>query len=176
MRVALVPTGRTEWHGMGAALARLFPAHDFYAVPSPEEMDSHPEGFPCNGFTSSRLTKDAPLPEAARDLVERAAQEALGDRRREAADLVVVIDDLELTNADQPEQVVRVFRKAVEQHLGGLGRHAVRTAAVLQEKVSFHLIVPMIEAWFFGRGISTTPPVRTCARSPALVGADPMQV
>jgi hypothetical protein len=55
MRVALVPTGRTEWTGMPAALARLFPAHTFYPVPTPDEVASHPERFPYSGFTTNPL-------------------------------------------------------------------------------------------------------------------------
>jgi len=91
-------------------------------------------------------------PEAARDLVARAAQEALGDRRRTAADLVVVLDDLELANLARPEVVTRVFRQAVVRHLADdhvQGPIRTRTAQVLRERVSFHLIVPMVEAWLF---------------------------
>lgn len=154
MRVALLPTGRTEWNGLPGALQRLFPAHEFYAVPTPEEVVSYPDRFPYDGFTSNELTQkseDSP-PESAILLVERAAQEALGDRHRAAADVVFVIDDVELCNTHQPDRVVRVFKSAVNHHLTEierLGAHA-RTATVLRERVSFHLIVPMIEAWFFG--------------------------
>lgn len=56
MRVALVPTGRTEWHGLGPALTRLFPEHEFYPVPSAEEVESYPNNtFPYDGFTSNVL-------------------------------------------------------------------------------------------------------------------------
>lgn len=115
---------------------------------------SYPDRFPYDGFTSNELTQkseDSP-PESALLLVERAAQEAPGDRHRAAADVVFVIDDVELCNTHQPDRVVRVFKSAVNHHLieiERLGVHA-RTATVLRERVSFHLIVPMIEAWFFG--------------------------
>lgn len=151
MRVALIPTGRTEWHGLPVALQRLFSEHDFYVLPS--EADFGSTG-PFDGFTSTRLTENHEgeyLPEAAISLVESAAQEALGDRRRRAADVVVVLDDLELANRHRPARVVRVFRRAVEHHLAGLHAQVRRqTEVALRARVSFHLIVPMIEAWFFG--------------------------
>lgn len=153
MKVAILPTGRTEWHGLAPALGRLFPEHEFYCLPTEAEVRSDPDHFPYPGFTSAQLTSthlDTP-PESARELVSRAAQEALGDRRHAAADLVFIIDDVELPNMAQIDRVVAVMRRAVEAHLSELervGQHG-RTAAVLREKVSFHLIAPMVEAWFF---------------------------
>lgn len=148
----LVPTGRTEWEGMGSALRRLFPGHEFDRVPSDRERISHPDSFPCCGFTSSLLgarSEQCP-PDSAVELVSRAAQAALGDRAQDAADAVVIIDDLELCNGHQPDRVVRVMRAAVQQHLDSVqGRFRDRTARALRERVSFHLAVPMIEAWFF---------------------------
>lgn len=143
-----------EWGGLPAALERLFPDHEFYAVPTPAELQSNPDRFPYDSFTSVTLTSkhEEDPPEATRELVRRAAQEALGDRRREAADIVVVLDDLEPANADQPGMVTRVFRSAVELHLAELhrqGRFYTRTEQVLKKRVSFHLIVPMIEGWLF---------------------------
>lgn len=153
MRVALLPTGRTEWHGLPRALESIFPGNDFYAVPSTAEMASYPGAVPYDGFTSVALgaTHEVEPPESARMLIGRAAQEALGDRETAPADLVFVLDDLELVNAHQPEVVARVFERASRLHLGGLDQRAQeKTAQRLRERVSFHLIVPMIEAWFFG--------------------------
>lgn len=156
MRVALLPTGRTEWHGLPGALRSLFPAdpsHEFYVVPTGEEIRSNPDGFPYPGFTSTMLQErhEVSPPEAARELVGRAAQEALGDRGVRPADLVVVLDDLEVVNAGQAERVCRVFGSAVKLHLAslGAGRVEARTRAALRERVSFHLLVPMVEAIFF---------------------------
>ena len=151
MRVALLPTGRTEWHGLPVALQRLFPAHEFYALP--EAAVVHSKNGPFNGFTTATLTEqhEREHPVSVTKLVGLAAREALGDGHgREAAEVVVVLDDLELANRHQPDRVVRVFRRAVERHLEGLQGRYKRTATVLQERVSFHLIAPMIEAWFFG--------------------------
>src|SRR5690606_4664340 len=99
---------------------------------------SDPDHFPYPGFTSAPLTSThlhAP-PESARELVSRAAQEALGDRRHAAADLVVIVEDVELANMTQLDRVVAVMRQAVEMHLSELmhTNHHVRTQAVLREK------------------------------------------
>ncbi|MBK8940758.1 MAG: hypothetical protein IPM79_24865 [Polyangiaceae bacterium] len=65
----------------------------------------------------------------------------------------MVVDDLELCNADQPGVVVQVFRDAVGRHmrkLAGLRAGVVtRVQQALLERASFHLAVPMIEAWLF---------------------------
>lgn len=152
-RVAILSTGRTEWHGLASALGRLFYGHDFQSVPTQMEVDSYHQSYPYPGFTTCALSPhhvEHP-PESARDLIARAAQEALGSTKanKPPADLVVIVDDLELANRDQPEQAVAVFRAAVRQHLAGLQGCRDRTARALQERVSFHLIVPMIESWFF---------------------------
>ena len=154
MKIALLPTGRMEWEGLPAALSRLFCGqHEFYCLPTQAEIDSNPSGYPYDGFTSAELgeLQAQEPPSSARLLVSRAAQEALGDRRREAADLVLILDDLELANIAQPARVVAVMRRAVEVHLQQqqVQRHYDATAQALRARVSFHLISPMIEAWLF---------------------------
>lgn len=154
MRVALLPTGRTEWHGLPRALGTLFPGHEFYALP--DEALFRSQRGPYAGFTSSELTarsEDAgrgPSDRAA-ELVGYAAQAARGDRRGgPAADLVIVLEDLELANRHQPDRVARVLRRAARGYLDEQQGARGRVAALLRERVSFHLVVPMIEAWFFG--------------------------
>jgi hypothetical protein len=156
MRVALLPTGRTEWNGLPTALRCLFPQHDFYAIPSEAEVQSEPAHFPYDGFTSLRLSlvHEQTPPDAAMKLIARAAQEALGDRHRRPADLVLIVDDLELNNRDQPNMVLRVMRAAAHQHLSRLRAESNdttyrRATEALRNQISFHLIAPMIEAWFF---------------------------
>ncbi|MBT9557002.1 MAG: hypothetical protein IV100_13280 [Myxococcales bacterium] len=171
MKVAILPTGRTEWHGLAPALQRLFPSVEFYAVPTREEVTSYGLDYPYNGFTSSQLTENALTkpPESAMALVARAAQTALGDKHSTAADLVVIVDDVELPNMHQIPRVAGVMRKAVETHLDAIPNAGVRsrTAAALREKVSFHLAAPMVEAWFFA-----DPNALTLAGVP--VGANPV--
>ena len=76
MKVAILPTGRTEWNGLARALARLFPDHEFYCVPTEAEVISEVVGFPYSGFTGSVLTEVQEAdPPGAMELVDRAAQE-----------------------------------------------------------------------------------------------------
>lgn len=170
MNVAFLPTGRTEWQGLAIAMKALFPAHDFYCLPSPEEITSYPDDFPFPGFTSTKLqsTQVENPPESAIELVSRAAQEALGDRKKAAADIVVIVDDVELPNMNQVSVIVDVMRAAAIKHLNALSQtgHFARTQKTLVEKVSFHLIKPMIESWFFAdpkalanAGVPATQPV-----------------
>lgn len=145
MRVAVLPTGRTEWRGLCGALQRRFPDHEFYRVPSAVE-DVY------DGFTSVELKDhhEVAPPESASLLIGRAAQEALGDRAVKRADAVVVVDDLELANAHQPDRAVSVMRAAARDHLDKMdARYRPATEAALRHRVSFHLVVPMIEAWLF---------------------------
>lgn len=149
MRVAFLPTGRTEWHGLPRAFGRLFPGHQFEVVPSAIEVADHGDRYPLDGFTSCRLTAAhmTKPPEAATLLVERAAMVLMDP---DPPDLLVILDDLELANRDQPEQVVAVFRAAVERHVMDPDPRRRRSRARLAERASFHLIAPMVEAWFFG--------------------------
>lgn len=146
MRVALLTTGKTEMLGFPMALNRLFGSHHFEAI------DDIP-GQHFHGFTSNRLPPPAPLV-AGLHLDKMVARViALVDPATPSRfDLVVMIDDLELANCDQPEVVCDVVRTAVERHLTGLGREPSALSALrdaIRARLSFHLAVPMIESWFF---------------------------
>jgi hypothetical protein len=152
MRIAVVPTGRMEHVGLPLALKRLFPGHEFYALPTFLEQKSNPHvEFPIHSFTSTDVEALIGKPNNADKLLARALGEALGEqRRREAADLVIMLDDLELVNGHQPERVVKIVREAAQRHLDRLkyeSRRQDRHRRVLQDRVSFHLAKPMIEAW-----------------------------
>jgi hypothetical protein len=151
MRIAVIPTGRMEWEALPQALHELFPGHQFECLPSRAELASNAGiEFPIPSFTSCDATRLFGTTNTADKLLGRAAAEALGDRRRPPADLVVVIDDLELCNRFQPQAVVQVVKEAAQRHLAGLETRAhIRTRTALRERVSFHLAVPMIESWLF---------------------------
>ena len=148
MNVALLVTGKTEWHGLGPALERLFPGHPFRMYPSKGEVASFGEAFPFNGFTTAELKAEhrSRPPEAASELVSRAAIAAFEDN-----DLVVILDDLEVCNRETPALALDVFRAAVCAHLADIRGASLRgrTAERLRERVSLHLAAPMIESWFF---------------------------
>ncbi len=144
MRIALLPTGKAELLGLPTALGRLFPGHEFWSIAAVEP------DLPFDGFTSSRL----PAPEEGVPTnLTRLVQEATSVVCAGDVDLVLVLDDLELENGDQPRVVVNAVREAARRHLDELARIrptlAPRAKVALRERVSFHLAVPMLEAWFF---------------------------
>jgi hypothetical protein len=150
MRVAVLPTGRAELLGLPDSLGRLFPGHDFLAVPKIVGTNE-----PFDGFTSTRLAADGPTNESTSvgKIVRQMAAELVPGRRGDTPDLFVVLDDLELSNREQPQLVIDVFRRATEQHLQSLrGSNpglADRVRTALQARASLHLAAPMLEAWFF---------------------------
>ena len=173
MRVVILPTGRTEWHGFPTALGRLFPGHEFTSVPTAAEIDSNPESFPIPGFTSNALTERQVQnpPEDVRAIFERAAREAVGDRSTHAADLVIVLDDVEVVNLGNERMIVEVARSTIRSHLEGLSnRVRERTAEALRTRVSFHLLRPMIEGWFFGDPVAMG---RIGVTQPVVLESDP---
>lgn len=73
MRIAFLPTGRTEWNGLVGAFQALFPGnnHEFEVLPSESKIKSFPDKYPYPGFTSNPLgpNQEANPPEAALDLL-----------------------------------------------------------------------------------------------------------
>lgn len=57
MRVAILPTGGLEWEALPDALQTLFPEHDFYSVPTREEVNAYGEDYPAPSFTSGDASK-----------------------------------------------------------------------------------------------------------------------
>jgi hypothetical protein len=153
MRVSLIPTGQAELQGLASALQARYHEHDFVGVADESRGSAGGSRQPYSGISSYRLGEDrvAHPPESAVELIGRSVQEALGDRDTRPSDLVVILDDAELANADQPERMVAVMRSAVMRHIESIRvvRTRERTATVLREKVSFHIAMPMLEAWFF---------------------------
>jgi hypothetical protein len=164
MRVAILPTGGMELRGVPPALERLFPGHEFYPVPKRSEPP-----VPFDSFTSSDKALRLDMPNGNVDkLVEQMAAELVPGRRGHAPDLLLVLEDLEVPNKHQPGVVVQVFRDATVRHVAELGRAhpklASQVEAALLSKASFHLAVPMIEAWIFadpdGPAHAAVPPLR----------------
>ncbi|HZF54117.1 MAG TPA: hypothetical protein VE093_35975 [Polyangiaceae bacterium] len=151
MRVRLIPTGQAELGGLGSGLSRLFPGHTFETVP--QRVDPDRSKVPFDSFTSARL-RPSLMPGNLKKLVEQLAAEVYPGRKGDPADLAVLIDDLELENADQPALVVAAVQAAVREHLEDLARisgarMADRVSEALRSRASFHLAAPMIEAWFY---------------------------
>lgn len=162
-RVALVVTGRLELEALPAALARLFPGVSF-------EIASTLEKESLRDSTSTRVD---PLrnQECVDDVARRAAtsgakpttiaiDELIGHLAgcitgKQAADFAVLIEDLELCNRNNEPNVIEAVRQSVRRHLGELGKRSVMRGDVreletaFQARASFHLLDPMVEAYFF---------------------------
>jgi len=147
MKVSLFVTGAMEHAALAETLGHLFAEHVFECIPQ------SPLRPPFDGFTSTRLPVVGPskgVRTVIDIIVQRAAAEVLDRAGHRAPDLLVILDDLELANVDQPNVVVECFRDAVRRHLDGLG-HPLRqrTANALRQRASLHFAVPMTESWLF---------------------------
>lgn len=139
--VSLIVTGTLEEAGLASSLGRVFPEATFTV----KKLDS---------FTSVRARKlgatRTPL------VVDKIAAELAAavdpGRNGVPADLAIVVEDLEVDNLDQPEVVVEVCRDAVERHVEHVWPSLARREKGrerLKDRASFHLLSPMIEAYFF---------------------------
>jgi hypothetical protein len=148
-KVVLITTGDCEQLALGASLKRYFPGAEFESLPRRES------------FTSSRVRASASRPAGPRALatvVDRLAQAmiAVTDPGRDGTrpDLVIAVDDVEVVNLDQLDVVVAQLRQAVQRHLETFSWSSARrrdqVIERLREHCSFHLLCPMVEAYFYG--------------------------
>jgi hypothetical protein len=168
-KVVLIVTGECERRGLAASLQRYFPSARFE---QPQLRDS---------FTSARL-KLTDLPGGPRPRqVDRlaAAMVAVTDpgRTGERPDLVIAVDDVELPNLDQVDVVVSQLREAVRHHLAiypwASDRRREQVTQRLREHCSFHLLCPMVEAYFYGEPAALT---RAGAQIPSSVDGRALDV
>jgi hypothetical protein len=166
-KVVLITTGDCEQLALGASLKRYFPGAEFEALPRRES------------FTSSRVRASASRPIGPRSLstvVDRLAQAmiAVTDPGRDGTrpDLVIAVDDVEVVNLDQLDVVVAQLRQAVQRHLETFpwpsARRCEQVTERLREHCSFHLLCPMVEAYFYGEAGALQ---RAGARRPSKVDA-----
>lgn len=157
IRVRLVVTGDVEEVALGDALKQLFPNLECSTVRK-------------DAGNSNRLSR---APKYARREFVQFVDEmvACGMVERvpggQPFDDVVVVDDLELANVDQPHVALDHLRLAVESRVAEIpktiptmpkGRNKnwpyqnddTGRRAYLRERCSYHLVSPMIESLFFG--------------------------
>jgi hypothetical protein len=147
-RIKLIVTGDMEQGAIVPSLKRIF--HDGTGGLSVEYLRPRQ----VMSFTSTPLRSPIPREIKPRLSVIKLAR-AVIDEALDGADLVIALDDLELANAEQPHIVVEWVRRAVQDDierrassLGSASERQLRES--IQSRCSFHLFVPMTEAYFFG--------------------------
>lgn len=138
--VRFVVTGDLEREALAESIGRLFTndSADFVVA----------RGL-CHPFTSTPL-REKPS-QGVLDSVDKFADRLLRevDEHRDA--MIVGIDDLELDN--DAGRTVRHVREAVKrrmEYFHSSAKPKVRLARRIASRCSFHLMVPMTEAYFFG--------------------------
>ncbi|MBI4815592.1 MAG: hypothetical protein HY791_05020 [Deltaproteobacteria bacterium] len=132
-----VVTGTLERVALPASIGRPFGAHAKFVV-APGEVSS---------FTSTPLSNPS---RRVLDTIDKFADKLLFEVDTHEDAHVVGVDDLEFND---PELTVGAVRAAIERRLQYRWRSLVarqRARSRLVERCSFHLLVPMPEAYFFG--------------------------
>ncbi|MGM0575152.1 MAG: hypothetical protein ACQEXJ_05415 [Myxococcota bacterium] len=147
MRIRFIVTGDVERAALVPSIKRLFTL----VAPETEPEWLPPQKVPAT--TTSRLRHSTPPSAPMRRLAKAMIMEASEGEDGTPADLVVAVDDLELANFDQPDVVCEHLRQAIDDEIGERQlsmRAEQRLRDRLKERCSFHLLAPMVEAYFFG--------------------------
>lgn len=151
-RIKLIVTGDMEKSALHKSLQKVFPP-----VRYDEGLVEWDVPRKLNCATSYKLSPpsgdnlSSPMKELAKAML---AEAGIG-RNGKPADLVVVIDDVELGNLGQESIVAAHFRAAVQVALSEYtGSALARYQDILREKCSFHLLKPMVESYLFGDDIA----------------------
>jgi hypothetical protein len=170
-RIKLIVTGDLEEEALRESLRRYFPTQrngQDVVWDTPRKLD---------GATSHKLARGGEPKRPMLALAQAMLDEVSVGKKGQPADLVVVVDDVELANEGQEDVVTQCFLSALERKLiENLKAHPARTEDryrnLLREKCSFHLLKPMIETYLFGdEKALAIAGVPTCEK-PILVGDD----
>lgn len=151
VRIKLIVTGDMEKAALHKSLQKFFPNQR----DGKQVIWDVPRGpLPC--ATSNRLRALPPNSSPSTPMIGLAQamiDEAIVGKTGQPADLVVVIDDVELGNLDQEAVIAEHFRAAVTEVIQRKNydlNKENRLRSELQQKCSFHLLKPMVEAYLFG--------------------------
>ncbi|MDC3959006.1 hypothetical protein KEG38_34445 [Polyangium jinanense] len=153
-RVVLIVTGKTEV-ALDQSLAQLFPKEKVTFVVRPPK-----DSFTSNALLETPLRGTEEKPTAAEKLAQALVSEVDPGRRDEPPpDYVVLVDDLELDNLPWPERAIHYVRTALETHVerhypGQSARE--RALGRVRDRCSFHLLSPMVEAYFLAEPAALT--------------------
>lgn len=150
MRIKLIVTGSMERRALHRSLGRWFPTTG----------DGEPVEFLRPSFSQGPTSNPLPdggqdIPQLVRLFCDKLVAETLygSEPGGKPPDLVIGVDDLELENLARPQLVTQWIRRGVADHLerDPVGSQADdRRREALRSRCSFHLLVPMPEAYFFG--------------------------
>jgi hypothetical protein len=146
-RVQLIVTGELERVALAASLRHAFPEDELDFLPPQKVQD----------FTSSRLGSHPGRVPGQKTRAQAMAQAivsafAPGRFLNAIPDLVLAVDDLELVNVDQPHVVTAYLAREIELTIKDrqfLRSDETRVRELLRRRASFHLFVPMPEAYFY---------------------------
>lgn len=137
--LGLITTGECEHRALGASLRRAFAGVELVLV--------QPFQRPVPSITSNYLGYPGPVSGGTQ--IDKLVASILATlERRDAPDFVFAIDDLELPNVATAHHVTQLMSDAFRRALGPAPTH--RQLARVRERCSFHLLCPMLEAYFFG--------------------------
>jgi len=146
-RIKLIVTGDMERSALHKSLQRIFPSERHGQPVVWDVPHLKVGGSPTNNQLKSGHRPNGAMRKLARIMLSEATMGIKGV----PADLIVVVDDVELGNIGREHIVAEHFCTAVRELLGQYnGAELVRHQAILREKCSFHLLKPMPEAYFFG--------------------------
>ena len=152
--IKLIVTGDMEKLALVDALKKLFPAERAIAhgLTEPVEWDKPRKLHGATSFRLSALTPDKGPGTQMANLAQAMFDEAIAGKTGTPADLVIVIDDVELGNLGQEVMIAQHFRGALETKLATFSNISTqqRYRTILQQKCSFHLLKPMVESYLFG--------------------------
>lgn len=158
MLVRLVVTGDLERSALGPSITRAFEATSpDLTIDVAHKLDE---------LTTTRLpdpsNRASRTPTPVTRMANALVTEALHNPRGNEADMVLGVADLELANADQPGVVLAWIRRAVLEEIDRrypsypARNDATRARERVRERCSFHLFVPLVEAYFFGEPAALT--------------------
>ena len=145
-KIQLIVTGDLEKLALHTALAERFPdVRNGKRVEWARPRKTH-------GATSRPLGPPGQAIGTMKGLALAAIVEAELGGSGGPADLVVVVDDGEVGNMDDGANVVAHFRLAMTEVINArasdpAAKHALRQ--LVRERISYHLLMPMVEAHFF---------------------------
>lgn len=150
-RIKLVVTGDMELKSLAESLKTHFPSERR----GNDVTWLAPRRSHC--ATSNRLRAGAPPSSPMLTLARTMLAEAITGREGGPADLVIVVEDVELANLGQEHIVADHFRRAVEIEIDKKQwdmKTRTRNLDRIRECCSFHVFRPMPEAYFFGDALT----------------------